>query len=171
MKRRDFSLAFCAATLPVLGLAQSPAPGAAIEWPTIALLDGSSLTSASWRDQPAVVVVWETFCPFCKRHNAHLDKLFRATQPPAPLPTGAPRLRILAIALDTDEQVVRRYMKSNDYRFPVAMDGGQLRRLLTTRRVIPMTFVLNRQGRLVQSIAGEMFEEDVLEFSRLTLSL
>ncbi len=171
MNRRDFNLACCAAALPFAPSAQTAAPAAAptaaptaapaqpIAWPPIVLLDGGTLAPDSWRGQAAVVVFWETTCPFCKRHNAHLDKLFRATR--------GQRLRILSVALDTDEQLVRRYMQTNGYVFPVAMDGGQLRQRLTSRRVIPMTCVLDRQGALVQALAGEMFEEDLMDFARL----
>ena len=47
------------------------------------------------------------------------------------------------------------------------VEGGQLRQRLTSRRVVPMPCVLDRQGRLVQVLPGEMFEEDVMEFARL----
>ena len=80
--------------------------------------------------------------------------------------TRAQGLRILAVAQDTDERLVRQYMVNNAYRFPVAMDGGQVRSRLTSRRVIPMTCAIDRQGRLVQAIPGEMFEEDLVDLAR-----
>lgn len=129
-----------------------------IEWPEIQLLDRGTLSPGSWRGQAAVVVFWATYCPFCKRHNAHVDKLYRASQ-------GQP-LRVLGVALDGDAGSVRRYMAINHYEFPVALDGGDLRRRLTTRRVIPMTCAIDRQGRLLQAIPGEMFEDDVLRLAR-----
>jgi hypothetical protein len=45
------------------------------------------------------------------------------------------------------------------------MEGAKLRALLTTRRVIPMTFVVDRAGRVRDAIAGEMFEEDVFDLA------
>jgi thiol-disulfide isomerase/thioredoxin len=156
MKRRAFAVACLGSAAPSLLMAQ-PAP---VEWPPIQLLDGSTLAPESWRGQAAVVVFWETYCPYCKRHNARIDKLHQATRG-----TG---LRVLSVALDTDEAVVRRYMASNKFSFPVALDGGVLRQRLTTRRVIPMTCVLDAQGRLVQSIPGEMAEDDVMELARLS---
>jgi thiol-disulfide isomerase/thioredoxin len=154
MKRRAFSVACLSAGTPSLVRAQA----AMIEWPPIQLLDGSTLLPDSWRGKGAVVVFWETYCPYCKRHNAHIDKLYRATRDA--------ELRVLSVALDTDEAKVRRYMVSNNFSFPVALDGGVLRQRLTTRRVIPMTCVLDAQGRLVQSIPGEMAEDDVMELAR-----
>lgn len=159
MKRRGFSALGLASVLPALAQAQSPVPGALIDWPAISLLDGRKIDATSWRGQPAIVVFWATYCPYCKRHNAHIEGLYRATQGQA--------LRVLGVALDTDEDAVRRYMAVSGYTFPVAMDSGNLRQRLTTRRVIPMTCVLDRRGRLVQAIPGEMAEDDVLGFSRL----
>jgi thiol-disulfide isomerase/thioredoxin len=134
--------------------AEAGAPASSFDWPPLRLLDGQTLAPASWQGQGAVVVFWETHCPFCKRHNARLDKLHRATR-------GQP-LRVLGVALDTDEQVVRHYMAANDFRFPVTLDGTHLRARWTARRVIPMTLVFDRQGRLLQAIPGEMSEDDVL---------
>tara|TARA_R110001599_G_scaffold63676_1_gene177326 strand:- start:160 stop:636 length:477 start_codon:yes stop_codon:yes gene_type:complete len=132
--------------------------GERVDWPRLQLLDGSVLEPADWHGQPALVVLWATYCPFCKRHNAHLDKLFEQTRTQG--------LRILGVAQDTDERLVRQYMVNNAYRFPVAMDGGQVRSRLTSRRVIPMTCAIDRQGRLVQAIPGEMFEEDLIDLGR-----
>jgi thiol-disulfide isomerase/thioredoxin len=106
-----------------------------------------------------VVVFWATYCPYCKRHNAHIDKLHSAVQ--------GQSVRVLGVALDSDADAVRRYMASNAYRFPVALDGGRLRQRLTPRRVIPMTCLLDRQGRLLQAIPGEMVEDDVMGLIRV----
>jgi thiol-disulfide isomerase/thioredoxin len=152
--RRDCLLAGLGAALT--GAARSAAPPP-IVWPALTLLDGTRVEPSAWQGTPTIVVLWATTCPFCRRHNAHLDKLQRslAGRPP----------RILAAALDTDADAVRRYMADNRYSFPVTMEGAKLRALLTTRRVIPMTFVVDRAGRLRDAIVGEMFEEDVFDLA------
>lgn len=157
MKRRDWLLAGMAGVLAGTARAADPQQARDIDWPALRLLDGEALTPASWRGQPALVVVWATYCPFCKRHNAHVDKLARQMR-------GQP-LRILGLSTDTDEAAVRRYMSSNNYQFPVALDTGGLRAQLTPRRVIPMTCLIDKQGRLIQAIPGEMFEEDVMDLA------
>ncbi len=156
MQRRTCVAALAAACSPI-SWAEPAAIGAVVDWPAVTLLSGQTLAPASWREQPAIVVIWATWCPFCIRHNAHLDKLARSSQ--------GQSLRILGIALDTDAQLVRQYMAGRNFQFPVALDGGVLRQRLTARRVTPMTCLLDRQGRLVQAIPGEMFEDDVLELA------
>ncbi|MEO5697570.1 MAG: TlpA disulfide reductase family protein [Burkholderiaceae bacterium] len=161
MKRRDCLVAGLVAGFGASALAQAADPDVAplVEWPPIRLLDGSTLEPASWRGQGGVIVFWSTTCPFCKRHNAHVDKLYRTSR--------AQRLRVLGIAQDTDPTAVRDYMASNDYRFPVALDVPGLRAQLTRRRVIPMTCVVDRDSRLRYAIPGEMFEDDVLELGKI----
>lgn len=161
MKRRDWLAAGAGLMLAGAARAQPAAVGTEVTWPTVRLLDGGVVEPAAWRGHPSLVVFWATYCPFCKRHNAHVDKAHRALQ--------ASGLRVLGVALDTDEALVRQYMTQNNYRFPVALDGGLLRRQFTTRRVIPLTCLLDRQGRLVQAIPGEMFEEDVMDAAQSLL--
>lgn len=159
MKRRRLLLAGAAAPWAPLATTVAAQPAAVIDWPAITLLDGSTLSPPSWRQQPAVVVFWATWCAYCKRHNLHVQALYRATQGQAPL-------RVLGVAMDTDAQAVRRAVAQNGYSFPVALDQGQLRQRLTTRRVIPMTCLIDRQGRLLQAIPGEMAADDVLGLAR-----
>lgn len=132
---------------------------ATFAWPAIELLDGTRIEPDAWRDTPAVVVFWSTTCPFCKRHNVHVEKLHRAL-------AGRPP-RVLGIALDRDAAAVSRYMASAGYTFPVALDGGRLQRLFSARKIIPLTCLVDRTGRLLKSYPGEMFEEDVMELPLL----
>jgi thiol-disulfide isomerase/thioredoxin len=159
MKRRELLLAGASAPVTCLAGVQTAAAGPVIDWPEIRLLDGSTLRPASWQGQAAVIVFWATYCPYCKRHNAHVDRLHGATQ--------GQGLRVLGVALDSDAAGIRRYMAGNDYQFPVTLDDGTLRKRFTARRVIPMTCVLDRQGRLLQAIPGEMSEADVLGLARV----
>jgi thiol-disulfide isomerase/thioredoxin len=106
-----------------------------------------------------VVVFWATWCAYCERHNAHVDQLHRTL-------AGRP-LRVLGAVIDGDPSSVRRYMTNHGYTFPVTLDAEPLRSRLTTRRSVPMTCVIDANGRLKQAIPGEMFESDVLELARL----
>jgi thiol-disulfide isomerase/thioredoxin len=133
-----------------------------IQWPTMTLLGGHTLVANDWKDTAAVVVFWATWCPFCRRHNARIEQLHRAA--------AGPHLRILSVALDGDETSVQRYMTMNDFHFPVVVGRPELRALFTPRRVIPMTCLVDRRGRLLQAIPGEMAEDDVLALAAVARS-
>ena len=133
--------------------AAPPAPGEPVRWPEVTLLDGTRWAPTA--DRAQVVVFWSVTCPFCKRHNAHVDKLFRAAG------DGGPQ--VLTVSRDRDAAAVRRYLAANAYSFPVSMNHEAMAAALSTRRIIPLTLLVDRAGRLKQAIPGEMFEEDVME--------
>ena len=137
--------------------AAPPAPGEPVHWPELTLLDGARWVPAA--DRAQVVVFWSVSCPVCKRHNAHVDKLYRAAG------DGGPQ--VLTVSRDRDVAAVRRYLAANGYAFPVSLDQEALAAALSTRRIIPLTMLIGRGGRLKQAIPGEMFEEDVMELLKL----
>ncbi len=139
----------------------SPLPGAAIDWPALVAPDGRAVDPAGWKGVPLVVVFWATYCAFCERHNGRIEQLHRTLDPA--------RLRILSVALDRDVAAVQQYLRRHGYRFPVVLDGGQLRPRFTPRRVIPMTCTVGAGGQLLQCIPGEMAEDDVMDLARLAL--
>jgi hypothetical protein len=137
--------------------AAPPSPGKPVRWPEVTLLDATRWAPAV--DRAQVVVFWSVTCPFCKRHNAHVDKLYRAAS------DGGPQ--VLTVSRDRDAAAVRRYLAANGYAFPVSMDHEVMAAALSTRRIIPLTLLVDRAGRLKQAIPGEMFEEDVMELLKL----
>ena len=141
-----------------IGIAQArpAAAGEAVRWPDVPLIDGSVWNAERARGKTTVVVFWSTTCPFCLRHNAHIEKLRRAA-------VGRP-MEILTVARDKDPAAVRAYLERHGYGFAVTMAQQPMSAALYERRVIPVTVLVDRQGRLKQAIPGEMFEEDVMQF-------
>ena len=161
MRRRE-----CLLTLGAVPALWSPARaetlptavGERVVWPSaVPLLDGGL-----WPLNPGdahVVVFWSTTCPFCQRHNQHVEKLHRAL--------AGRRATVLGAARDSDPALVQRTVAARGYTFPVTLAWRELAAVLSTRNMIPLTAVVDREGRLRQVIAGEMFEEDVLELAHL----
>ncbi|WP_454696265.1 TlpA family protein disulfide reductase [Achromobacter aegrifaciens] len=135
-----------------------PKVGDKLVMPDVQLLDGSRLSAADLAGKPLVVEYWASWCPYCARQNPHLQKLTEAA--------SGKGLRILTVSIDKDEQAARDYIAKHGYTFGVAMDNEALRAVFGKRRVIPEIFVLDANGKLLEAIPGEMFEEDVLELLR-----
>jgi len=160
MKRRDWLAAAPALALaPWAGADTLPAqPGQPVQWPSdIPLLDGGRWAPAPGQAQ--VVVFWSTSCPFCRRHNAHVDKLHRSL-------AGRP-VSVLGVARDRDPAAVRRYIAQQGYGFPVTLAWQEMAAALSRRNMIPLTVSVDRQGRLREVIPGEMFEGDVMDLASL----
>lgn len=160
-RRRDWlALGVAGAAAGPGVFAQAPAHRS-IEWPPLRSVSGEELPPAHWVGLPVVVVFWATWCGYCRRHNAHLDKLQRSVDPG--------RLRVLGVALDRQPAEVRRYLQHNGYGFTAVADGSALRERFTARRVIPLTCTVGADGRLLQAIPGEMSADDFMGLARLAL--
>ena len=160
MKRRSLLASALTAFAAAPARAAPAQNGQPVAWPDVQLLGGGTLKASDWAGRAGVVVFWSISCPFCKRHNVHVDKLYRASG------DGGPQ--VLTVSRDRDAAAVRRYLAANGYAFPVSLDHDALAAALATRRVIPLTLLIDRQGRLKQAIPGEMFEEDVMELLTFT---
>jgi thiol-disulfide isomerase/thioredoxin len=133
-----------------------------LNWPALTLVDGTPWRvplAADGRPHAVVAVIWSTTCPFCLRHNARIEQLHR-------LAAGRP-LAVVTAALEREPQVVSAYLSRYGYSFPVVREADRLRTLFTTRRVIPFTATVDRQGLVRERVPGEMLEDDVLGLLRL----
>jgi thiol-disulfide isomerase/thioredoxin len=138
-----------------LGLAPFRASASGqIVWPDLSLATGGKIAAQEWADTAAIVVFWETWCPYCKRHNALIHQLFHEN--------SDRRIRILGVAMDGSRAQVQNYLRSNGLDFPVAMGTTSFRSQFTERSVVPMTCLVGFKGQLLQTIPGEMAEKDVM---------
>jgi len=160
MKRRDtLSWLALGPALAAPSWSAPAAPGATVQWPGVLLLDGTRWTAARAESKAVVVVFWSTTCAFCRRHNAHVEKLRQVS-------IGKP-LEVLTVARDGSAQAVRQYLALHQWQFQVTLDSAPMAAALSTRNMIPLTITVDRRGRLKQVIPGEMFEDDVLELQQL----
>jgi len=133
--------------------------GDVVNWPTVTLLSGQRLSAADVQGQSVLVVFWSTTCPFCLRHNAHIEKLRRAA--------SGGKLRIVTVAREKDAEPVHQYLRKHGYGFDVTLDHAAMSAALSARKIIPLTVLITPDGRLKMAIPGEMFEEDVMTWAAL----
>lgn len=140
-------------------VASAPAqPGERVAWPEVSLLDGGRFGASEAAGRALVVVFFTTSCPFCRRHNRHLQKLHAL---------ATPGLAVLGVARETHAALVRRHAAAEGYRFPITLAAEPLAAALSRRRLVPLTVTIGRDGTLRQVIPGEMSEDDMLSLARL----
>ena len=135
------------------------APGREVVWPQVRLLDGRPWGAAQAEGKAVVAVFWSLTCPYCQRHNNHVETLRQAMQ-------GQP-LELITIVRENDPPAVRRHMQQRGWQFAVTPDDAPMAAALSQRRLTPLTVTVDRQGRLLQVIPGEMTEDDVLGLRKL----
>ena len=155
VSRRHVLAGTAAALLWSPGVSRASAEPSAptIHWPALRLLDGTSLTPLGLNTMPVMLVFWETWCPYCKRHNVHIELLYQATL--------GMHIRVLGATTETNADKLASYLRANQLNFPVAHIERGFRDQFSQRRVIPLTCLVAENRRLLQSIPGEMDYEDL----------
>ncbi len=124
--------------------------------------DGTPRTLADFQGSALVVNFWATWCAPCVREMPALDRLSAAVA------DGG--IRVLALSEDRGgAAIVERFYEENGIRhLPVTVDrGGKVVRALTTPG-LPMTVLIDTEGREVGRVVGvaEWDAEETIAFLR-----
>jgi thiol-disulfide isomerase/thioredoxin len=109
-------------------------------------LDGREYTLASLRGKVVFVNFWATWCPPCREEIPALVALQEKYKD-----------KIVVVGISEDEippSEVRGYAAAQSINYPVAMTTPELRKIFRGVTALPTTFVIDREGRLVQKHVG-----------------
>lgn len=130
---------------PVVKLLREPA---AIADFTISDLDGKQISSAALRGKVVFVNFWATWCPPCRAEIPDLIKL-QAKYPDD----------IVVIGISEDEapiDTVRAFVAQQKINYFIAMTTPELSKVFRGVSALPTTFVLDREGKVVQRHVGQL---------------
>ncbi len=109
-------------------------------------LDGRQISSSDWKGKVVIVNFWATWCPPCRAEIPDLVALqdkYRDT------------LQIIGVSEDeAPPEDVKRFAAEHKVNYPVVMTSKELSRLFPGVRALPTSFIIDREGRLVQKHVG-----------------
>jgi thiol-disulfide isomerase/thioredoxin len=109
-------------------------------------LDGQLISSADWSGKVTLVNFWATWCGPCRVEIPDLIALQKKY---------GDHLRIIGISDDEGPpENVRSFAVAHRINYPIVMSTPELKRAFNGVRALPTTFVLDREGRLVQHHVG-----------------
>lgn len=144
-------LALPAIAAPAEAIAAPLAPGWHLVTP-----DGRPLSSAQFKGKVVLLNFWATWCPPCRKEIPGLIRLQQAYADRG--------LVVVGVSFDTKHpQKVAPFMKKYGINYPVAMGDGAIAEDYTgggSSLALPITFLIDRAGRLVASHRGYASYED-----------
>jgi cytochrome c biogenesis protein CcmG/thiol:disulfide interchange protein DsbE len=114
--------------------------------------DEGELSLSSLRGKAVVVNVWASWCGPCKEEAPFLEQVWRESRPRG----------LVVVGLDAKDfrRDARDFMRRYELTFPVVYDGPGDTLSGWGVTGFPETFVLDRQGRVVESFAGAVNSAD-----------
>jgi cytochrome c biogenesis protein CcmG/thiol:disulfide interchange protein DsbE len=110
-------------------------------------LGGGEVDLASQRGKVVVLNFWATWCPPCVAEMPSLERLHRALGPEG--------LSVVTVSTDEDDAELRRFVAERALSLPVLKDpGGRVAASEYHTTGYPETFVLDREGRLLEHVVG-----------------
>jgi thiol-disulfide isomerase/thioredoxin len=108
---------------------------------------GGERSLASERGKVVVLNFWATWCPPCVAEMPSLERLHRALGPEG--------LSVVTVSTDEDEAELGRFLSQRGLTLPVLRDpGGRVAARAYRTTGYPETFVLDREGRIVEHVVG-----------------
>jgi thiol-disulfide isomerase/thioredoxin len=113
---------------------------------TVHDLDGRSLSSTDWHGKVVLVNFWATWCGPCRAEIPDLVALQQKYRD---------HLQIIGVSEDEGPiDPVKRFAADRRVNYPVVMLTPELEKIFGGINALPTTFVLDREGRLVQKHVG-----------------
>ena len=143
--------------LPPVAASHGSGGGDAASAPTAGAwkqLDGRRATLADMRGQVVILDFWATYCPPCREEIPHLVRLQKQFGPKGLKVVG------LNVGGDVDRPKVPEFVRLYGIQYELADPESETVRLfLADDDRIPQTFVIDRQGRVVEHVVG--YDEEV----------
>lgn len=112
-----------------------------------------TLSRSSFGGKILVLNFWATWCPPCVREMPLLESLHREYSDRG--------LVIFGISVDKNENKYRDFVRRFGLTFPTAHDPERRINALYGTWRYPETYIINREGRVISKVVGELKESDV----------
>jgi thiol-disulfide isomerase/thioredoxin len=126
-------------------------------------LDGQAISHESWRGKVVIVNFWATWCPPCRAEIPDLIALQDKYRD---------QLQVVGISQDeTGAEDVRKFAAEHGINYPIVMSTPELERVFTGIYALPTSFIIDREGRIVQKHVGMLNAETTEGETRLLAGL
>lgn len=145
------SLLFLVALL--LAAASATAAARSGQTLTATLLDGSRYSIAEHRGKVIVVNFWASWCAPCREEMPAIETFYRRHH--------ARGLEVIAVSIDEAKDEAKVHDIARAYSFPVAMAAQTRHKGFGRIWRLPMTFVIDRDGKLHQDLTDKTAQVDL----------
>lgn len=140
------TLLLLAAALLLAGCSRRATPGRPVPDFHLRLLDGASVSLASYRGRVLVLNFWASFCVPCVQETPALNALAQKFP--------AHRVVVLGVSIDQDPVAYQTFLSRYHISFPTALDPSEDLMHRYGTQLIPETYIIGPDGRLARKLVS-----------------
>lgn len=122
-------------------------------------LDGNVYELESYRGKGVFLNFWGTYCKPCEREMPYMENQYKQFKDQG--------VEILAINVDEAPIVIKNFVERHNLTFPVPVDDGSQVLHAYGAGQLPATFLIDKDGKVVEIITGSMTEKMVYEYMNM----
>jgi peroxiredoxin len=126
--------------------------------PDFSLVDmqGNKHQLSDYRGQGVFLNFWGTWCPPCKKEMPYINNQYHQYKDKG--------VQVLTVDIQESELVVNQFAQRLKLDFPIMIDTDK--EVMTTYGIdlLPATFLIDKNGKVVKYFTGELSEDKVREF-------
>src|SRR6185369_5350180 len=116
-------------------------------------LNGSTVRLRAYRGKVVLVNFWATWCPPCRAEMPELIRIQREY--------ASHGLQIIGITYPPETKTrVQRFARSLKVNYPIILGTRQIRARFSSEEVLPLTVVIDRNGKVNDIISGILLPEE-----------
>jgi thiol-disulfide isomerase/thioredoxin len=120
---------------------------------TLKSIQGRTLRLSNYRGKVVLLNFWATWCPPCRAEMPDMVRMQRQY--------GARGLRITGTTYPPEALgEVRRFVRKLKVDYPVAIGTKETKALFDESETLPLTIVIDREGKIVERIEGILLPEE-----------
>lgn len=124
------------------------------------LLHEGPFDLSEWQGKPVIVNFWASWCPPCREEIPSMNRAWDILKTQG--------VQMVGVNHGESTDTVKRFLKHSPIEFPVAVDYGERSAKRWPVRGLPMTFIVDTQGRVVYSATGPREWDDPELLQKIT---
>ena len=123
---------------------------------TLKDLNGRTVRLSDYQGKVVLINFWATWCPPCRAEMPDLVRLQREH--------ARQGLQIIGITYPPERRArVRRFARSVKVNYPIILGTRQIKARFSSDETLPLTVVINRDGKVSEIISGILLQEEFEE--------
>jgi peroxiredoxin len=116
-------------------------------------LNGRIVRLSDYKGKVVLINFWATWCPPCRAEMPDLVRLQREHRKRG--------LQIIGITYEPESKTaVRRFARSLKVNYPIVLGSPQIKSRFSSEETLPLTVVINRDGKINDVIVGILLREE-----------